>query len=415
MSTRQKRSGLVLATLFLGTFVLGSAELLVVGVLNLISADLTASVSSAGALVTVYALGVAAGGPLLTALTIRLNRRTVLLGAVALCALGNLAPVLVPEYWVFLVARAGTGALHGLFMAAAFVIGTSVVPPERTGRAISAVFSGFAVSAAVGVPLGTLAGQSLGWRGSFTAIVALSVLALIAALVLVPSVPGTGAGAGSQARYAFAPRVLAVLFLTVLVFASLYAALTYLVPFLTEVTGIAGELISVFLLAYGVATAVGSAVGGRFADRNAARTVLVSTAGVALCLLVLHLAGSVAFVVALVLPAWGVFALGMVPSLQYRVVHLAGPGGALAQSLPGSAANVGIALGSLAGGVAISSFAAPAVVLTGLAIAVVALPIAWATSRLRPPVPVAAASGFTGVKARRKRGADDARGGTRSG
>jgi DHA1 family inner membrane transport protein len=100
------------------------------------------------------------------------------------------------------------------------------------GRAIS----GFAVSAALGVPLGTLVGQALGWRGSFLAIVALSLLAL----VLVPSVPSTGGGAGRQARHAFAPRVLA---------------------------------------------------GGRFADQNAARTVIAATVGVAVCLLALHLGG----------------------------------------------------------------------------------------------------------------------------
>jgi DHA1 family inner membrane transport protein len=385
---RTARTTLVLATLFLGTFVLGSAELLVVGVLNLISSDLHVSVSSAGALVTAYALGVAAGGPLLTALTMRRDRRTVLLGAIALCVAGNLVPVLVADHGVFVVARAFTGAMHGLFIATAFAVGVSVVPAERMGRAISVVFSGFAVSAALGVPLGTLVGQSLGWRGSFTAIVVLSALVLVVALVLVPSVPGAGAGAAGQARYAFAPRVLAVLFLTVLVFASLYAALTYIVPFLEGVTGISGHVVSVFLLAYGVATAVGSFAGGRFADQNAARTVLVATAGVVVCLLALYLAGSIAFVVALVLLAWGLFALGMVPSLQYRVVSLAGPGGALAQSLPGSAANVGIALGSLAGGVAIGNFAVSAVVVTGLAIAVLALPVAWATGRLKPPVTV---------------------------
>jgi MFS transporter, DHA1 family, inner membrane transport protein len=389
MGTRQTssgRSGLVLGTLFLGTFVLGCAELLVVGVLNLISAELEVSVSTAGTLVTAYALGLAVGGPLLTAVTLRLNRRTVLIGAVALCVVGNLIPVLAPDFGLFVAARALTGALHGLFVAASFVVGTAVVPQERMGRAISAIISGFAVSAALGVPLGTLVGQWLGWRGSFTAIVALGVLALIAVVVLVPSVPSAGGGAGSQARHAFAPRVLAVLFLTTLVFASLYATLTYIVPFLEDVTGVSGELISLFLLAYGVATAVGSFLGGRLADRDAARTVTAATLGLVVCLLALYLVGSVAVVVPLVLLAWGLCALGMVPALQYRVVDLAGPGGALAQSLPASAANVGIALGSLAGGLAISDFSATAVVVTGLVIAVIALPVAMATARLERPV-----------------------------
>jgi DHA1 family inner membrane transport protein len=336
--------------------------------------------------VTVYALGLAIGGPVLTALTIKLNRRTVLAGALSVFIVGNLVTVQTADYAMSLAARTLTGAVYGLFIAVAFVAATSIVPPERAGRAISVVISGVAVSAALGVPLGTLVGQTRGWRGSFTAIVVLSLVALIAALALVPSVPGAGGGAGRRARYAFAPRVLALLFLNFLVFASLYAALTYIVPFLEDVTGVSGSLISVFLLAYGVATAVGSFSGGRFADLNAARALTLTTIGVAVCLLALHLLGSIAFLVVLVLLAWGLLAFAMVPSLQYRVVSLAGPGGALASSLPASAANVGIAFGSAAGGVAIGGSTASAAVITGLIIAVVAIPVAWATGFLKPPM-----------------------------
>src|ERR671917_1361986 len=111
------RANLVLATLFLGMFVLGSAELLVVGVLDLIAADLQVSIPAAGTLVTAYALGLAIGGPLLTALTIRLTRRTALVGALLLFALANLLLVLVADYGLFVVARVLAGALQGLFIA----------------------------------------------------------------------------------------------------------------------------------------------------------------------------------------------------------------------------------------------------------------------------------------------------------
>src|SRR5207253_4828363 len=123
-----------------------------VGVLNLIAADLQVSIPAAGALVTANALGLAAGGPILTALTIKLNNRTILAGALVLFIPGNLVPVLTASYGLFVAARVFTGALQGLFIAAGFVAGMSVVPPERMGRAISAVFSGVAVSAALGVP-----------------------------------------------------------------------------------------------------------------------------------------------------------------------------------------------------------------------------------------------------------------------
>lgn len=391
MSTQQpalsrRRTNLALATLFLGTFVLGTAELIVVGVLDVIADDLNVSIPVAGTLVTAYALGVSIGGPVLTALTIKLDKRTVLLAALVLCIVGNLIPVLTADFGLFVAVRAVTGALGGLFVAVAFVVGITIVGPERMGRAISVVFGGFAVSGALGVPLGTLLGQSLGWRGTFTGIVVFTVLTLVAALAVLPSVVSAAAGAGDQARYAFAPRVLAMLFLQFLVFASVYSTLTYIVPFLEGVTGISGALVSVFLLAYGVATAVGSIAGGRFADQNAARTLIVATIGTSVALLALYFVGSVAFLVALVMLAWGLFALGMVPSLQYRVVSLAGPGGALASSLPPSAANLGIAVGSVAGGMAIDrTTTASSVVITGLVIAVISIPVAWATGFLKPP------------------------------
>jgi MFS transporter, DHA1 family, inner membrane transport protein len=375
-----------LAMLFLGAFVMGSSELLVVGVLDLVAHDLSVSISTAGTLVTGYALGLAVGGPILTALTIRLNRRTILCGTLALAIACNLVVALSTSYDLTLVARTLTGAFAGLFDAAAFAAGIAVVPRERAGRAIAVVISGVAVSTAVGVPLGTLLGQALGWRGSYIAVVVLIAITLIATVALVPSVPSTGGGIDGQARYAFAPRVLAVLALCALVFGAAFAALTYIVPFLQHVTGVSGALISVFLLAYGVATAVGSFGGGRFADRDAGRTLIVAVVGATGSLAGLYLFGTNPFLVALLLLTLGAFVMGSGPSLQYRVVALAGPGGQLAQSLPASAINVGVAFGSFAGGVAIGGFTASAAILTGLAIAVVAVPVAWATSRLEPPV-----------------------------
>ncbi|MDP9846698.1 MFS transporter [Streptosporangium lutulentum] len=390
MSIRQTalspgRANLALATLFLGMFVLGSGELLVVGVLDRIAADLHVTIPSAGHLVTVYALGLAIGGPILTALTIKLEKKIVLIGAVALFIACNLVAVLTHVYGLFLVLRFLIGALQGLFIAGAFIAAMSIVPPERIGKAIGIVVSGVAMSGALGLPLGTLVGQTLGWRGSFMAIVAGAVVTLIGTVALIPSVPPAGAGAGHQAKYAFAPRVLAVLFLNFIVFSAVFAALTYLVPFLQEVTGISGAMLSVFLLAYGAATAVGSFGGGRFADRNAGRTLIIGSVGIAVSLLALYLVGSIAWLVALVLLALGLSFYSIVPSLQVRVIVLAGPGGQLAQSLPVSAANVGIAFGAFAGGIAINNYSASATVITGLVFSVVTIAVAWGTGFLKPP------------------------------
>ena len=381
----------VLAVLFAGAFVMGCAEMLVVGMIDLIAADLEISVPMTGLLVTANALGLAIGGPLLTFLATRFDRRHVLITATAVFVLANLMPALGAGYPVFVGARVVIGAVQGLFIAAAMVTATSIVAPERTGRAMAVIISGFAMSSALGLPLGTLLGQAVGWRGSFVAVVVAGAIVLVLAVIVLPSVPTPrGSGAIGQARHAFAPRVLAVLAVSFLTFAAMLAAITYLVPFLGQVTDVSGPTVSIYLLAYGVATAVGSFGGGRFADANASRMLIVGAIGVTVSLGALHVFGSHALAAALAVIGIGLFGMATGPSIQHRVVSLAGPGAPLAASLPASAVNAGIAFGAFAGGLAIDGGGVRLAVVAGIAIAVTAIAAAWATSALKPAV---AASG----------------------
>jgi len=382
----RSRINLALGALALGAFTIGSAELVVVGVLNLIAGDLAVSISTAGTLVTSYALGIAVGGPVLTAVTIRFGRRPLLLVALGAYLIGNLIAAFAVNFAMLLGARILTGSLHGLFIGVAFAIGAGLLPPERLGRAISMVFGGIAVATALGVPLGTLVGQAWGWQASFIAIVGAGSVALAMMLVYVPDVPNSGIGGfTAQARHALAPRVLAVLGLGFLIMGGEFAALTYLQPFLADVTGISGPMISIFLLVYGIANAVGTFLGGAAADRDASRTLTLATAVLVLALGGLYLWGSNPVAAALALAVWGVVGFGLVPSLQYRVVSLAGPGRDFAAMLPASAVTAGIAVGALVGGRAVDHSGASAAVLTGTALMVLAVPVAWATRFLKPP------------------------------
>ncbi|MEU4388151.1 MFS transporter [Promicromonospora sp. NPDC023805] len=375
-----------LSTLFAANFVLGTAETLVIGLLVVISGDLGVSVPAAGGLVTAYAVGLAAGGPLLTMATMRLDRRTVVRGSIGVFVVGNLLAVVTADYLTFLVARGITGALHGLFLATAFTVATAVVPREAAGRAMAAILLGNTLAGAFGAPLGTALGQVAGWRGAFVAVAALGALVLAASWFLVPSLPGASAddaGRG-QLRNAFAPRVLALLAVCFLVFAASCAAWSYVVPFLEEVTGVSGAMVGVYLMIYGAATAAGAYVGGRLADWNAPRALVLGLIGLTLSLVALWFLGSSPVMVALILALLGLCTMGMAPSLQHRVVSLAGPGAPLAQSLPASAANVGVATGAAVGGLAISGFGVPAAVAVGALIGAVAIPITMATGRLTP-------------------------------
>ncbi|MEV0822430.1 MFS transporter [Nonomuraea rubra] len=376
------RGNLALFSLFLATFVLGSTELMIVGVLDLMAADTGVTVSTAGILVTAYALGLAIGGPALTAATIRLHRRTLLWACMLAFVLATLTMVITTSFELLLVARAVAGSLHGAFVGAAFAAVGSLVPADRMGRAIAIVMGGIAVSTAMGVPIGTLIGRNLGWRGGFIVIVAVGALVLVGLLVLLPAVAGGGAEVGlrAQVRSAFAPRVLVMLAVGVLLLGGQFTVFTYITPFLLQVTGISDAAVSGFLLAYGVATAIGTFAGGWAADRDAPRTLLVANVVLVVSLGLLYLTGAIPILAAVALLVWGLVGFGLVPSLQYQVATPAGPARDLAASLPASAVNAGIAAGALLGGWVLTS-GLSAVVVAGMLMCLACLPLTWLTAR----------------------------------
>ncbi|MEV0197868.1 MFS transporter [Nonomuraea sp. NPDC050691] len=377
------RANLALLVLFLATFVLGSTELVIVGVLDLIAGDTGVSVGTAGTLVTAYALGLCLGGPALTVATIRLPRRTLLWACMLAFLLATLAMVVTTGFGLLLVARAAAGALHGAFVGAAFAAVGAVVPAHRMGQGISVVLGGIAVSTAMGVPIGTLVGRTLGWRGAFVAIVVVGAVVLAGLLLLMPAVaaPADAPGLRAQARSAFAPRVLVMLAVGVLLLGGQFTVFTYITPFLLQVTGISGAQVSGFLLAYGVATAIGTFAGGWAADRDAPRTLLAANVVLVLALGLLYLAGAVPALAAVALLVWGLVGFGLVPALQYRVATLAGPARDLAASLPASAVNAGIAVGALLGGWTLTGSGLSAVVVVGVLMCLACLPLTWLTGR----------------------------------
>ncbi|NUT49832.1 MAG: MFS transporter [Saccharothrix sp.] len=382
----RSRTNLALTALFFGSFVMGSAELIVVGILNLIAEDMNVSIGTAGSLVTAYALGISIGGPVLTAVTIKFARKQLLQIALAAYIVMNILAVVATVFGMLLVARVLSGSLHGLFIGTAFAVGAGMMPPEKMGKAISFVFGGTAVSTALGVPIGTVIGQTWGWQASFIAIIITGALTLVLALTVIPPVPNSGLGGfGDQAKHAFSPKVLAVLGLGFLILGGQFAGLTFIQPFLADTTGISGSTIAVFLLVYGIANAVGTFAGGAAADKNASATIVIGGVILVIAIAGLVFLGSNPVVAAIALFVWGIVGFGIVPSIQYRVVSLAGPGRDLAATLPASAVTLGIAIGSFIGGLAVgdgqNGTSGPLTI--SLVVCVVGVVIAWATSFLK--------------------------------
>lgn len=384
----------VLSLLFAGAFVMGSAEMLVVGLLDLIAADLRVSAPAAGALVTANAIGLALGGPLLTLATARIGRRTVLIGAILVFLVATLPPLLGTDLAPFLVLRVIAGAAQGLYIAAAITLATTISPPERAGRAMGIVISGFASASALGLPLGTLLGQSTGWRGAYAAVVAVGAVLLLLSLAMVPATPAPPAEGGALGllRHALSPRVLLVLTIGLVLFAGSQSAVTYLVPLLAERSGVDGAGVSAYLLAYGVATTGGSFLGGRFADRDAGSALTAGALGVTASLILLQLLGSFPVGVFAAILGIGFFLMSAAPAMQHRVAALSGPGGPLAAALPASAVNVGIALGSAAGGWTIDAAGIGYVAITGAVLAAAAAVLALVARPRRRPADLVASA-----------------------
>jgi predicted MFS family arabinose efflux permease len=352
---------IALLALTLSAFAIGTTEFVIVGLLPTIASDLGVDLPSAGLLVSLYALGVAVGAPLLTALTGRLPRKVLLLSLMVLFTLGNLLAWKAPGYESLIIARIVTGLAHGVFFSIGSTIATSLVSKEKAASAIAIMFTGLTVALVTGVPLGTFIGQHFGWRETFLAVSALGVIAFIGSLIFVPrniqhSKP---ASVMQQLQVLKQPRLLLVYAMTAVGYGGSFIAFTYLAPILQHVSGFSAGAVSLVLLVYGVSVAIGNIWGGKLADRKGPTDALkiIFLALAAVLVLLTFTAGNPWLALATVL-VWGAVAFGNVPGLQVYVVRQAErhtPRAVdVASGLNIAAFNLGIAGGAWGGGLIVS-------------------------------------------------------------
>jgi len=348
---------IALLALTLSAFAIGTTEFVIVGLIPTIASDLGVSLPSAGLLVSLYALGVAVGAPLLTALTGRLPRKHLLLALMLLFTLGNLLAWQAPGYEALILARIVTGLAHGVFFSIGSTIATGLVSREKAASAIAVMFTGLTVALVTGVPLGTFVGQTFGWRETFLAVSLLGVIAFIGSLICVPgdirhSKP---ASLSQQLAVLKHPRLLLVYAMTAVGYGGTFIAFTFLAPMLQEISGFAEGTVSLVLLVYGISVAVGNIWGGRLADRRGPIGALQIIFGLlAAVLLALTFTAANPWLALLTVLCWGAVAFGSVPGLQVYVVrqaeHHAPQAVDIASGLNIAAFNLGIAGGAWLGG-----------------------------------------------------------------
>ena len=352
---------IALLALTLSAFAIGTTEFVIVGLIPTIATDLGVDLPSAGLLVSLYALGVAIGAPVLTALSGRWPRKTLLLSLMALFTVGNLLAWQAPGYESLIVARVLTGLAHGVFFSIGSTLATGLVPKEKAAGAIAILFTGLTVALVTGVPLGTFIGQHFGWRNTFLLVSALGAIAFFGSLAFVPSGlrHTRPASLAEQLRVLARPRLLLVYAMTAVGYGGTFTAFTFLAPILREVSGFSADAVSLVLLVYGVSVAFGNLYGGRLADRIGPVPALKRIFLVlALVLFALTFTAGSKVLVLLTVLAWGAVAFGNVPGLQLYVVRQAereAPRALdVASGLNIAAFNLGIAGGAWGGGLVVA-------------------------------------------------------------
>jgi DHA1 family inner membrane transport protein len=361
-----------------GAFAISTTEFVILGLLMSVASDFGVSLSTAGMLISAYAFGVVIGAPLLTPILARFPRKPVIVFLLVLYTLGNIIGALAPSYEVLLASRVITALVHASFYGLSSIVAAQLVTPDRQARAMSMVFMGATLANVIGAPVGTLIGQSFGWRATSYTCAALGVLSALVIYFIVPKVVSEKPkNIGAEFAALLQPKVLRALLLTLVGFAGTFTLLTYIAPLLTQVTGYAESSVSALLLVFGLGMAVGNPVGGWLTDKDLDLGLRFSLFGLSLVLLAIGFFAQVGWLMPVLVFLFGATMFATITPLQVNAMKAAGDAPVMAASFNIAAFNLANVLSASLGGVIIDSqlglinlpFVAAGVAVVGLLLA----------------------------------------------
>jgi DHA1 family inner membrane transport protein len=346
---------IALFALAIGAFGIGTTEFVMMGVLPQAAADFGVSIPTAGYLITAYAVGVVVGAPTLTAAAVRLPRKTMLLLMMGLFTLGNVLFALSPNQEFGVAFRFLAGLPHGAFFGAGAVVASSLVEKRNRAKAVSMMFLGLTLANVVGVPLGTLLGQRVGWRATFLVV---AVIGLLAAAAIAKLVPHQGKPVEPSIRdelTAFRrPQVWLALAIVTFGLGGVFACLSYITPMLTDVAGFAAGDVPLLLSLAGVGMTIGNILGGRLADRALMPSLYIALVSLAVVLGVFTVTAQSKAGAAITIFFVGVAGFMIGPMMQARVMEKAGGTPSLVSAAIQSAFNIANSIGAYLGGLVIA-------------------------------------------------------------
>jgi DHA1 family inner membrane transport protein len=371
-------SGVQILIMAVAAFIIVTTEFLIVGLLPSLARDLDISIALAGQVVTLFAFTVMLFGPYLTARLAHVERKKLFTLILLVFAASNVLAAVSTNIWVLAIARFIPALALPVFWGTASETAGQLAAPGQSGKAVAKVYLGISAALVFGVPLGTVAADLIGWRGSFWALAGVSLLIGVLMHLVMPKLPASpGASAGEkQTAILRQPRFLAHVLLSVLTFTAMFTAYTYLADILERLGGVPAGQVGWWLMGFGAVGMLGNHLGGSMVDKRplGAMVVFLVVLGVGMTAAVAFAEQRAWLIAALV--AWGIAYTALFPICQVRVMQAGAKAQALAASLNISAANAGIGLGAIFGGVGIRQFGLDSLGLLATGVAALALIVA---------------------------------------
>ncbi|WP_226002007.1 MFS transporter [Paenibacillus sp. BJ-4] len=360
------------------SFLVGTSEYIISGILDQIAITMGITVSAAGQLITVFSLAYAIGTPILMAITAKWDRRKLLLYSLGLFAVANVLSFVLPGFRMFIAARILMALGAGMVVVTALSIAAKIAPAGKQASSIATVTMGFTASLIIGIPVGRMISSAYGWKTVFLGIALTGIVALIVIAMTIPRLKGDQPVPLLQ-QFALLkkPEVALGLAITFFWLGGYSLVYTYISPYLLNVSGVGEDMLSSVLLAFGIASLIGSKIGGYSADRKGVSFTLFGGMMLhVISLLLLPFAAHTLSAVFALLILWSFAAWTTGPTQQYNLVTLVPESSGVMLSLNQSTMQLAMAAGAGIGGVVISQVSLVSITwfgAAGVAIAIVAV------------------------------------------
>ncbi|OMF60817.1 MFS transporter [Paenibacillus sp. FSL R5-0490] len=339
------------------SFVVGMVELIIGGLLDLVASDLGVSLGQAGLLITVFSLAFAISAPVLLTMTVKMERSRLMMISLAVFLAGNIVAVFSPFYGVLLVGRILSAASGSLLIALCMTMASYIVSEEYRARAIGIVFMGISASLVLGVPIGLMLGNAFGWRAPFVLISVLTLLSMAGVYFFLGKVaPKPAVPIGVQLKTLKSRKIALIQITSFLLMTGHLAFYGYLTPFLKMNMGLDGNWVSMVYLIFGIAAVIGGGLGGHLADRFGAKSViltLVAMFGITLFALPFAAFSLTVFLFTVVI--WSMLSWAITPAIHSYLIEVTPETSDIQQTLNNSAVHMGMAFGSMIGGIMIET------------------------------------------------------------